>query len=202
MPTQVAAHKGWQQVIGTYPSTPASATTTVEFEVVDGRNLLVLHEVIQAATGGYVALYLRPYSAAQTLTHGEDSAITTLTRTTNVVTAVTAAHNIAVGNYVTISGSTPAGATTFDGTFLVATVADSTHFTYAQTADNDSATGGTAYNIVTMAHGGSGNNGGWNIPSAAQSASYACCYFDTRGYCLLKLNVTNGSHQVWVRAIE
>ena len=57
--------------------------------------------------------------------------LTSLTATANVVTAVTATpHPFVVGNSVVING---ANTTTFDGTFTITTVADNTHFTYAQT---------------------------------------------------------------------
>ena len=78
--------------------------------------------------------------------------ISTLSRTSNVVSVTSGAFQFtpAVGDSVDISGTSPAGATTFDGHFTVASVTDSTHFTYNQTAADDTATGGWA---VTLARG-------------------------------------------------
>ncbi len=68
--------------------------------------------------------------------------IVSTARTANVVTVVTAGHDLAVGSSVTIAGVTPAGATSFNGTFTVTSVT-ATDFTYAQTAAADTGTGGT-----------------------------------------------------------
>lgn len=45
-----------------------------------------------------------------------------------VTVVTTAAHNLAVGNHVTISGAVPVG---YNGDFIVTSSADNTHFTYA-----------------------------------------------------------------------
>jgi len=69
-------------------------------------------------------------------------AIATAARAANVVTITTAtAHNLVSGVTVKIAGTTPVGGTLFDGTFVI-TVTQPTKFTYAQTAANDTATGG------------------------------------------------------------
>lgn len=61
--------------------------------------------------------------------------IATITRISNVVTVVTqTAHNLVTGNYVTVTG-VPG----FNGQFGSITVVNSTTFTYAQTAANQSA---------------------------------------------------------------
>ena len=63
-------------------------------------------------------------------------------RTTNVVTiTTTAAHSISIRDLVTVSGVTDSS---FDGTFLVASVPTTTTFTYAQTDSNGTSGGGTA----------------------------------------------------------
>lgn len=55
--------------------------------------------------------------------------LTSLTWSGSVVTAVTAApHPFVIGDVVTISGETPTG---YNGTYTLASVADTTHFTYA-----------------------------------------------------------------------
>ena len=71
--------------------------------------------------------------------------ITSVARVTNVVTVTLAAAGpFTVGQTVVIAGVTPVGATTFDGTFTVASVPTSVTFTYAQTADDDTGADGTA----------------------------------------------------------
>jgi DNA-binding beta-propeller fold protein YncE len=67
-------------------------------------------------------------------------------RVFNVVTITTAsAHNIDPANpgSVLISGVTPTGATSFNGTFSVTSVPNSTTFTYSQAAADDTGSGGT-----------------------------------------------------------
>jgi len=63
-------------------------------------------------------------------------------RAANVATIVTSAISVVVGAKITIAGVTPS---TFNGTFVILTVPDTTHFTYANTgADETSTVGGTA----------------------------------------------------------
>lgn len=69
--------------------------------------------------------------------------ISTISRSTNVVTVVTSTtHGLSTGNSVVIEGVS-GGSTAFNGTFTV-TVTNTTTFTYAQTGSNESGTGGTA----------------------------------------------------------
>ncbi|MCL4523304.1 MAG: hypothetical protein M1451_05250, partial [Acidobacteria bacterium] len=66
-------------------------------------------------------------------------------RASNVVTITTsAAHGVAVGNSVTISGVSDA---TFIGTFTVVSVPSSTTFTFSQTAADATSGGGTVANV-------------------------------------------------------
>lgn len=58
-------------------------------------------------------------------------ATTLRARTSNVSTLTTATHNLVAGQIVTVSGMTD---TSFNGTFVVATVPSTTTFTYANTA--------------------------------------------------------------------
>src|SRR4029079_1156165 len=64
--------------------------------------------------------------------------ISTLSRTSNTVTVTaTGAHGLSVGNTVIIIGTI---SDSFVGTFTVASVPNSTTFTYSQTASNETAT--------------------------------------------------------------
>jgi hypothetical protein len=74
--------------------------------------------------------------------HRDAASISAISRTTNVVTVTTSTSSgVQVGANVTIAGVTD---TSFNGTFPVASQADSTHFTYLQTAADASSSGGTA----------------------------------------------------------
>ena len=74
--------------------------------------------------------------------HRDAAGISAISRTTNVVTVTTSTSSgVQVGANVTIAGVTD---TSFNGTFPVATQADSTHFTYLQAAADASSSGGTA----------------------------------------------------------
>ena len=79
-----------------------------------------------------------PASAADVVAN-----ISSITRSANVVTVTTqVAHNLLSADQVVIAGVT-GGATSFNGTFPVAGVTDSTHFTYNQTAPNESGANST-----------------------------------------------------------
>jgi hypothetical protein len=68
--------------------------------------------------------------------------ISTIVRTSSVVAVTTATpHGLIPTDQVTIAGVVDPS---FDGTFPLASVPDSLHFTYAQTAANASSSGGTA----------------------------------------------------------
>lgn len=76
----------------------------------------------------------------------ESYSTTNRVRATNVTTITTsAAHGLAVGDVVEVSG---VGGTSYNGTFVVASVPLTTTFTYANTAANEGSTadtGGTVY---------------------------------------------------------
>ena len=77
-------------------------------------------------------------------------AIDSLTLTSNVVTVVTEAdHGLAVGNTVTIENATDA---TFNGVFEVASVIDTTTYTFAKTAFDQSETSSPATQKKTIAN--------------------------------------------------
>jgi hypothetical protein len=68
----------------------------------------------------------------------------TASRAANVVTVTTTGtHGLTVNQCVVHTGFTSAGATDFNGTFLVTGTPSGTTYTVAQTAANDTATGGT-----------------------------------------------------------
>jgi len=70
-------------------------------------------------------------------------------RTSDVATIGTAAaHGLAVGDGIIISGM---GAARYNGTWLVASVPDTTHFTYANTGTNETETADTAGTITKVA---------------------------------------------------
>jgi hypothetical protein len=74
-----------------------------------------------------------PPNAADTIAN-----ISSITRTANVVTVTTvSAHNLLATDQAVIAGVT-GGATSFNGTFAVASISSSTVFTYAQTGGNES----------------------------------------------------------------
>lgn len=97
----------------------------------------------------YVITYLRsgnfqvesnPSPESSPITVGEDTSVHRA-RTTNVATIGTAeAHGLAVGNEVIISDL---GGLGYNGTWTVASVPDSTHFTYANTGTNETETADT-----------------------------------------------------------
>src|SRR5258708_22337828 len=77
--------------------------------------------------------------------------ISSIARASNTVTVATSTpHGIVPGDSVTIAGVTD---TSYNGVFLVATIPDSLHFTYAQTAANSSSSGGTAAPVGSIAAG-------------------------------------------------
>jgi hypothetical protein len=65
--------------------------------------------------------------AAVTKAAGSAQTLTSLTSSSTTATATKAGHGLVVGQYVTIAG---ANESAYNGTFRVATVADSSHFTY------------------------------------------------------------------------
>jgi hypothetical protein len=85
--------------------------------------------------------------------------ISTITRVTTTATLTTATnHGLVTGNYVTISGATPAA---FNGTFAV-TVTGNTTFTYTMltTPANDATVVGTYYSTIWTQIGGGATGGG------------------------------------------
>ncbi len=83
------------------------------------------------------------YTQVLAPTDAEDVSISTLSRTDNVVTIVTATdHGFIIGDHISISG---ASVSDFNGTdFIVTEVVSTTSFKYSQIDADDTATGGTA----------------------------------------------------------
>jgi Kelch motif/HYDIN/CFA65/VesB-like, Ig-like domain len=76
-----------------------------------------------------------------TVTNGGGSSIASISRTNNVVSvATTNPVDLVPGSWVTIQGVAD---TSFNGEFSVASVSDSQHFSYNQTAANGTSSGGT-----------------------------------------------------------
>src|SRR5579863_4915219 len=77
--------------------------------------------------------------------------ISSISRTSNIVTvALSASIGLLSTDQVTIAGVTD---TSYNGTFPVASIMDSLHFTYAQTAANSSSSGGTAAPVGSIGAG-------------------------------------------------
>jgi hypothetical protein len=77
--------------------------------------------------------------------------ISAISRTSNIVTVTTAAPTgMLPTDRVIIAGVTD---TTYNGTFPIASIIDSLHFTYAQTAANSSSSGGTAAPVGSISAG-------------------------------------------------
>jgi hypothetical protein len=77
--------------------------------------------------------------------------ISAISRASNTVTVTTSTpHGLVPSDQVTVAGVTD---TSFNGVFAVATLPDSTHFTYSQTAANASSSGGTAAPVGSIAAG-------------------------------------------------
>jgi len=77
--------------------------------------------------------------------------ISSISRTSNVVTVTTATPTgMLATDQVVIAGVTD---TTYNGTFPIASIIDSLHFTYAQTNSNSSSSGGTAAPVGSISAG-------------------------------------------------
>lgn len=92
-------------------------------------------------------MMMGPFTAGATPTFMQYAPITSMSRSSNVVTvSLTAGFSPTevAGSKVQILGSSPAGATNFNGDFSIATATSSTSFTFNQTAADDTATNGWA----------------------------------------------------------
>jgi len=141
----------------TYAQTGSDATSgggsvsaaTVKWSVggVDGGNAQ-LGTITPTTTGsGVAATYTAPAAlpppTSLTIVAGNGAV-----RNNNAVTiTTTAAHNLVVGQLVTISGVAD---TSFNGTFSIQSVPSTTTFTYAQTASNATSGGGTVSSTAVL----------------------------------------------------
>lgn len=124
---------------GVLNTAPTSNTSLVTFGSPSGGSvsLQVTAGAHQRVDGSQV-----PYAAYNDIvTLPTSYAITSLTRTGGVVTAVTAANPFIAGETVTISGASDP---TFNGVFYITATSGPTQFTYNQAAPNATSTGGTA----------------------------------------------------------
>lgn len=113
-------------------------------------------------------------------------------RTSNVVTITTsAAHGFTTGQTVVIANVVPVGATSFNGTFVIASAPLTTTFTYAQTAAND--TGGKgACSVVTDGSRIKVTGGGVALPYGYGTGKVAS--FGVRDIAFIGVSVTDGSY--------
>lgn len=125
--------------------------------------------------------------------------ITSLVRVGNVVTATASnAPNVTVGDFITVDGAVEDG---FNGTFPIATVVDTTHFTYISPVTQDTTASGTIVGIFSTyikckngklelpcLHGLSmRNKSGVRVAVAYNSLTSAAFYWQTP-------DTVNGSH--------
>jgi hypothetical protein len=142
-----------QYVSGTYSrgaSGYTAVTTTTAHGLTLGTTTTYTSEFTSgAATSGDFAI--------------SNAVITTVARTTNVVTITTSAvHGYAVGHTVTVAATTN---TSLNGTFTIATVPTTTTFTYAQTASNITSVAdtGSVYNTKAFMINNSGSATSGNV---------------------------------------
>jgi len=177
----------------------ATATTFVEIDCHEGRDLYVSH-TITGSTGGYVTLeHLMGTTGRQLGDAGGYwgwQRATSATRTTNVVTVTfPAAHLMTTQQYVVVAGFPD---TTFNGVFKIASVpGGGTTLTYACTGSNGSTTGGSCYNVQVVA----AHSGGTDIPAANTVTSYSCVFYDVSPFVMLTCNVADGTAQVYAQVL-
>ncbi len=140
------------------PTWQATAAGTPDsFYLLDARNLALYPA--PSFTGSKSALVhglIVPFSIGGGITTlartGQGVAATTIltaTRASNVVTVETAAgHGLAATDTALVAGVTAVGGTTFNGTVTVVANPTPTSFTYAQTAANDTGTGGSVRDLT------------------------------------------------------
>ena len=150
----------WRDISGYMPpggcsSTIAQTDPPTTGTISSGSSTLALGNARDFKNGCGVAVV----GAGPTSTIGAPNqvcSISSITRSSNVVTVTcVAAHNIPVGAFDHFQGIQITGVTdsSYNGTFDVTGVADTTHFTYAQTGANSSSSSGTATMQFGYAHG-------------------------------------------------
>ena len=128
-------------------------------------------------------------------------------RATNVITFKTqGAHGFRAGFSVVISGTTVTGATVFDDTYTIKAITDAYNFTVDDVADNDTATAGTASEIVLATHPTATALGGVGIEAAAATTGTTTLwYYNVAPMVQLTLTIgssNGGTHYVWTRSIN
>jgi hypothetical protein len=120
-------------------STSPTFATTVNIPLAAVPNVgNCLDSTVTASTAYYYRVAARNAVGDSVYTIANQRNITNLVRASNVTTVtVAAAHGLAVGNSVTITGASGAG---FNGTFTVASVPTATTFTVANAGANETAT--------------------------------------------------------------
>jgi hypothetical protein len=153
----------WRDISAYMPaggcSTTDTGTPTTTGSITSGTSTLTLTSAQGFKNGcGIGVIGAGPTSTL--VPPGNGCSISAISRTSNVVTVTCSApHGLFVTANTESYGVVIAGVTdtSFNRTFLVATVPDTTHITYAQTAANASSSSGTANTLWGYAHGVTGS---------------------------------------------
>jgi hypothetical protein len=144
---------------------PGAGPTSVVDVIANISTISRAANVVTVATSGPHGLVILPAVT-----------VTAISRAANVVTVTTAGpHGVNPVGGVIIAGVTDAS---YNGTFSVATILDSTHFTYAQSGANSSSSGGSATPadqvvIANVSYGSSTPfNGTFVVASIADSTHF------------------------------
>jgi len=178
---------------GTLNATSGSGTAAVAAAL----GLVRAGNVVTATTSvahGFQVGWTVSISGATNVTLG--GSITAIQRTASVVKVTTAsAHYLVPGSVVAISGVT--GDTTFNGTFTVTTVPNANQFTYAQTLNDSTGTGGASALVQDVF------NGVFIIASAPTPTTFTYENvgpndYSGNGTAAIQGSVSAGQHQVAV----
>jgi hypothetical protein len=202
----------WRDISGYMPpggcsSTIAQTDPPTTGTISSGSSTLTLGNARDFKNGcGIAVLNAGPTSTLTAPNQG--CSISSITRSSNVVTITcAAAHNIPVGAFDHTQGIQITGVTdsSYNGTFDVTGVADTTHFTYAQTGANSSSSSGTATMQFGYAHGLTGSTtynykvsavdalGGMGPASAALSVTNANATLTTSNYNWINFGVASSN---------
>ena len=141
---------GTASVTTTINSTTAAATLT-SHGYISGNSITIAGATPSTFNGTFGITVLNADTFTYTIGTASGNATGSITASGNTTTATAitaAAHGLAVGNTVNISGATPAG---YNGSFTVATVPNSSSFTYTVSPALADATGSP----LNMTRGGS-----------------------------------------------
>ncbi len=200
----------WRDISGYMPAggcssntTPTDPTTTGT--IASGSQSLALASARDFKNGcGIAVLNAGPTSVIPTPNQG--CSISSIARASNVVTVTcAAAHGIPVYGSDHAQGIQITGVTdsSYNGTFDVTGVGDTTHFTYSQTAANSSSSGGTATMQFGYAHGVTGSTtynykvsavdglGGMSAASSAITITTGNATLNTSNYNWINIGVAS-----------